>query len=84
MILLKLFDAYVSKELATYSVSYAQCFPPIVDPYNATLCIHQLLENSFETFVFDNVALFNIAHKVFKQKEPTYSDLNWVIAMAVR
>jgi tubulin beta len=52
----------------------------VVEPYNATLSIHQLLENSDETFVIDNEALFNISHNVLKQKEPKYADLNWVIS----
>jgi len=55
----------------------------VVEPYNATLSIHQLLENSDETFVIDNEALFSISHNVLKQKEPKYSDLNWVISMTM-
>jgi len=53
------------------------------EPYNATLSIHQLLENSDETFVIDNEALFSISHNVLKQKEPKYADLNWVISMVM-
>merc|ERR1712129_695103 len=55
----------------------------VVEPYNATLSIHQLLENSDETFVIDNEALFSISHNVLKQKEPKYKDLNWVISMVL-
>merc|ERR1712228_72846 len=55
----------------------------VVEPYNATLSIHQLLENSDETFVIDNEALFKISTKILKQKKPKYADLNWVIAMAM-
>merc|ERR1712025_457798 len=51
--------------------------------YNATLSIHQLLENSDETFVIDNEALFSISHNILKQKEPKYKDLNWVISMTM-
>merc|ERR1712212_128873 len=54
-----------------------------VEPYSATLSIHQLLENSDETFVIDNEALFSISHNVLKQKEPKYKDLNWVISMTM-
>merc|ERR1712117_428880 len=50
---------------------------------NATLSIHQLLENSDQTFVIDNEALFSISHNVLKQKEPKYADLNWVISMVM-
>merc|ERR1712142_1086984 len=55
----------------------------VVEPYNATLSIHQLLENSDQTFVIDNEALFSISHNVLKQKEPKYKDLNWVISMTM-
>merc|ERR1712062_593383 len=47
------------------------------------LKIHQLLENSDQTFVIDNEALFSISHNVLKQQEPKYSDLNWVISMTM-
>merc|ERR1712154_357028 len=43
----------------------------------------QLLENSDETFVIDNEALFSISHNILKQKEPKYQDLNWVISMTM-
>merc|ERR1711997_487516 len=55
----------------------------VVEPYNATLSIHQLLENSDQTFVIDNEALFSISHNVLKQDEPKYADLNWVISMTM-
>ncbi len=55
----------------------------VVEPYNATLSIHQLLENSDETFVIDNEALFNISHNVLKQNQPKYADLNWVISLVM-
>jgi tubulin beta len=55
----------------------------VVEPYNATLSIHQLLENSDETFAIDNEALYNISHNVLKQQQPRYSDLNWVISLVM-
>jgi len=51
-----------------------------VEPYNAVLSSHQLLENSDETFVIDNEALYNISHNVLKQNAPTYADLNYLIS----
>merc|ERR1712228_613830 len=47
---------------------------------NAVLSSHQLLENSDETFVIDNEALYNISHNILKQNEPKYSELNLLIA----
>merc|ERR1712134_55329 len=42
--------------------------------------LHQLLENSDETFIIDNEALYNISHNVPKQNAPTYADLNYLIS----
>merc|ERR1711862_827516 len=50
------------------------------EPYNAVLSSHQLLENSDETFIIDNEALYNISHNVLKQNSPTYADLNYLIS----
>jgi tubulin beta len=55
----------------------------VVEPYNATLSIHQLLENSDETFVIDNEALYNISHNVLQQSTPKYADLNHVISLVM-
>merc|ERR550519_1521661 len=52
----------------------------VVEPYNAVLSSHQLLENSDETFVIDNEALYNISHNVLKQNAPKYADLNYLIS----
>jgi len=37
-------------------------------------------ENSDETFIIDNEALYNISHNVLKQNQPTYADLNYLIS----
>merc|ERR1712156_829231 len=52
----------------------------VVEPYNAVLSSHQLLENADETFVIDNEALYNISHNVLKQNAPTYAELNFLIS----
>merc|ERR1739838_371519 len=44
------------------------------------LSSHQLLENSDETFVVDNEALYNIMHNVLKQTTVEYKVLNELIA----
>jgi len=84
LLLLKIRDNYPDRITATFSVYPSpKVSDVVVEPYNATLSIHQLLENSDETFVIDNEALFSISHNVLKQKEPKYSDLNWVISMVM-
>ena len=37
----------------------------IVEPYNATLSVHQLVENIDETFCIDNEALYDICFRTF-------------------
>ena len=82
--LLRIRDNYPDKVTSTFSV-----FPSpkvsdvVVEPYNAVLTIHQLIEYCDETFVIDNEALFDISHNVFKKQEPSYKDLNWIISMAM-
>ncbi|KAG5462950.1 MAG: hypothetical protein BJ554DRAFT_2676, partial [Olpidium bornovanus] len=48
----------------------------VVEPYNATLSVHQLVENSDETFCIDNEALYDICFRTLKLTTPTYGDLN--------
>ena len=38
----------------------------VVEPYNATLSVHQLVENSDETFCIDNEALYEICFRTLK------------------
>jgi len=79
--LLKLRDAYPDRIMCTFSVYPSpKVSDTVVEPYNAVLSSHQLLENSDETFVVDNEALYNISHNVLKQNAPTYADLNYLIS----
>jgi len=67
LVLLKLRDAYPDRILTTFSVYPSpKVSDTVVEPYNAVLSSHQLLENSDETFIIDNEALYNIAHNVLK------------------
>jgi len=81
LVLLKLRDAYPDRILATFSVYPSpKVSDTVVEPYNAVLSSHQLLENADETFVIDNEALYNISHNVLKQNAPTYAELNFLIS----
>ena len=55
----------------------------VVEPYNATLAIHQLLENSDRTFCIDNEALYDIAFRTLKMTTPTHGDLNHLVSLAM-
>jgi tubulin beta len=52
----------------------------VVEPYNALLSFHQLVENSDLTFSIDNEALYDISVRTLKIPAPTYADLNQTIA----
>jgi len=81
LVLLKIRDAYPDRITTTYSIYPSpKVSDTVVEPYNAVLSSHQLLENSDETFIVDNEALYNISHNVLKKKEPTYAELNSLIS----
>merc|ERR1711953_958740 len=83
LLLLKIRDAYPDKITCTYSVFPSpKVSDTVVEPYNAVLSSHQLLENSDETFIVDNEALYNISNNVLKKQNPTYTELNGLIAQA--
>merc|ERR1712086_180272 len=48
----------------------------VVEPYNATLSVHQLVENADECMSMDNEALYDICFRTLKLTTPTYGDLN--------
>ena len=52
----------------------------VVEPYNAVLTVHQLVENSDATFCIDNEALYDICMKTLKLSSPTYGDLNHLVS----
>jgi len=81
LVLLKLRDAYPDRILNTFSVYPSpKVSDTVVEPYNAVLSSHQLLENADEVFIIDNEALYNISHNVLKQNAPTYAELNYLIS----
>jgi len=83
-VLLKLRDLYPDLLLATFSVYPSpKVSDTVVEPYNAVLSSHQLIENADETFVIDNEALYNISHNVLKQKAPRYGELNYLISLVM-
>merc|ERR1711881_105919 len=55
----------------------------VVEPYNATLSVHQLVENADEVMVLDNEALYDICFRTLKLTTPTYGDLNHLVSAAM-
>jgi len=52
----------------------------VVEPYNATLSIHELIENSDCVFCLDNEALSEICKKTLKIQTPDLKDLNGLVS----
>ena len=56
----------------------------MVEPYNATLSVHQLVENNAdEVMCIDNEALYDICFRSLKLTAPTYGDLNYLVSTAM-
>jgi len=80
LLLGKLKDNYPSALLSTFSIHPSpKVSDVVVEPYNAVLGYHKLLEHSDTTFILDNEALSNIATNVLKARHPKYEHLNYII-----
>jgi len=55
----------------------------IVEPYNAMLSTHWLLDHTEVSIVLDNEAIYAICQKQLDIKRPTYSDINIIVAKVV-
>jgi len=84
LLTIKIRDEYPGRMMNTYSVFPSpKVSDTVVEPYNATLSVHHLLENTDGNFSIDNEALYNIGHNVLKINAPTYADLNHLVASAM-
>merc|ERR1712238_238883 len=80
----KIKEEYPDRIISTYSVIPSpKVSDTVVEPYNATLSIHQLVKNADQCYALDNEALYDICFKTLKLANPTYSDLNHLIANAI-
>lgn len=77
----KIREDYPDRMLCTYSVMPSpKVSDTVVEPYNCTLSVHQLIENADAVFSIDNEALYNICTNTLKNTSPDYSDLNKLVA----
>ncbi len=80
----KIREEYPDRIMSTYSVIPSpKVSDTVVEPYNATLSVHQLVENADQCFALDNEALYDICFRTLKLKNPSYADLNLLIARAI-
>ncbi|KAF7707414.1 hypothetical protein HF521_018632 [Silurus meridionalis] len=80
LLISKIREEYPDRIMNTFSiVPSPKVSDTVVEPYNATLSIHQLVENTDETFCIDNEALYDICFRTLKLTTPTYGDLNHLV-----
>ncbi|KAI1305060.1 tubulin beta chain [Xylaria venustula] len=81
LLLSKIREEFPDRIMATYSVIPSpKVSDTVVEPYNTTLSIHQLVENADETFCIDNEALYDICQRTLKLSAPSYGDLNHLVS----
>jgi tubulin beta len=84
LLISKIREEYPDRMMCTFSVVPSpKVSDTVVEPYNATLSVHQLVENSDETFCIDNEALYNICFRTLKLNAPTYGDLNHLVSVVM-
>ncbi|KAH6873622.1 Tubulin/FtsZ, GTPase domain-containing protein [Thelonectria olida] len=81
LLISKIREEFPDRMMATFSVMPSpKVSDTIVEPYNATLSVHQLVENSDATFCIDNEALYDICKRTLKLPNPSYGDLNHLVS----
>jgi len=81
LLISKIREEYPDRMMLTFSVFPSpKVSDTVVEPYNTTLSVHQLVENSDEVVVLDNEALYDICFKTLKLTTPTYGDLNHLVS----
>jgi tubulin beta len=84
LLIAKIREEFPDRMMSTYSVFPSpKVSDTVVEPYNATLSVHQLVENADEVFVIDNEALYDICFRTLKLTTPSYSDLNHLVSHAM-
>ncbi|KAF8753037.1 Tubulin beta chain [Rhizoctonia solani] len=84
LLISKIREEYPDRMMCTFSVVPSpKVSDTVVEPYNATLSVHQLVENSDETFCIDNEALYDICFRTLKLSTPTYGDLNHLVSIVM-
>jgi tubulin beta len=84
LLIAKLREEFPDRIIETFSVFPSpKVSDTVVEPYNATLSVHQLVENSDIVQVIDNEALYDICFRTLKLQTPTYGDLNQIVSTAM-
>ncbi|KAF3453220.1 hypothetical protein FNV43_RR03659 [Rhamnella rubrinervis] len=77
LLISKIREEYPDRMMLTFSVFPSpKVSDTVVEPYNATLSVHQLVENADECMVLDNEALYDICFRTLKLTTPS-----WVVSV---
>ncbi|XP_006839366.1 PREDICTED: tubulin beta-1 chain [Chrysochloris asiatica] len=80
----KIREEYPDRILNSFSVMPSpKVSDTVVEPYNAVLSVHQLIENADACFCIDNEALYDICFRTLKLTTPTYGDLNHLVSLTM-
>jgi len=84
LLLSKMREEFPDRMLSTYSIMPSpKVSDTVVEPYNATLSIHQLIENADNVVCLDNDALYDICKNTLKIMQPSYGDLNHLVSQVM-
>ncbi|CAH0698281.1 unnamed protein product [Spodoptera exigua] len=84
LLLSKIREEFPDRIMNTFSVVPSPKVSEVVlEPYNATLSVHQLVENTDMSFCIDNEALYNICFRTLRLASPSYGDLNHLISLTM-
>ena len=77
LLISKIREEYQERIIETFSVFPSpKVSDTVVEPYNATLSIHLLVDSTDEVQVIDNEVLYDIFFRTLKLPTPNYGDLN--------
>jgi tubulin beta len=84
LLISKIREEFPDRMMCTFSVMPSpKVSDTVVEPYNATLSVHQLVENADQVMCIDNEALYDICFRTLKLSNPNYSDLNHLVSQVM-
>jgi hypothetical protein len=84
LLISKVREEYPDRIMCTISIFPSpKISDAVVEPYNVTLSIHQLVEYADFVMCIDNKTLCDICFRTLKLAIPTYADLNHLVSSAI-
>ncbi|RAL10871.1 tubulin beta chain [Aspergillus homomorphus CBS 101889] len=81
LLISKIKEEFPDRMMVTFSVMPSpKVSDAVVEPYNAILSVHQLIEHVDETFCLDKEGLYDICTRTLKLDCPSYNDLNHLVS----